>query len=113
MLTKVLQPKRNGVTDVATFVVEERNIDVFELLARTFVELGHLLKLLRDRVTEGRCNVLRREERHDTNRFSCLVSERVIISARENGVLELVVAHGRVVQDFVLMLQEFYIVFLL
>ena len=78
VLPEVLQPERQGVPNIPSFEEKTRDIDVLHLIARTFVELGHLLKLLWDRITEGCRNVLAVEDGSGLNRVSYLVSESVI-----------------------------------
>ena len=80
-----------------------------KLVTRTLVELRHLHIFLRDRVAEGRCNVLNMEAREDCQLLGFLNSERVIVTAKQNCLFELVVAHGRIVEHLVLVHNLAYI----
>ena len=94
VLAEVVEPEGHRIADIATFVLEARDWLCGKLVTRTLVELRHLHILLRDRVAEGRSDVLNMEAREDCELLSFLNSERVIVTAEQNCLLELIVAHS-------------------
>ena len=109
VLAKVVEPERHGIANIATFVLEARDRLCGKLVTRTLVELRNLHIFLRDRVAEGRSNVLNMEAREDCELLGFLNSERVIVTAEQNRLFELVVAHGRIVEHLVLVHNLAYI----
>ena len=94
VLAEVVEPEGHRIADIATFVLEARDRLCGKLVTRTLVELRYLHIFLRDRVAEGRSNVLNMEAREDCELLGFLNSERVVVTAEQNCLLELVVAHG-------------------
>ena len=94
VLAEVVEPEGHRIADIATFVLEARDWLCGKLVTRTLVELRNLHIFLRDRVAEGRSNVLNEEAREDCELLGFLNSERVIVTAEQNCLLKLIVAHG-------------------
>lgn len=65
VLAEVVEPEGHCIADIATFVLKSRDWLGGKLVTRTLVELRHLHIFLRDRVAEGRSNVLDVELRED------------------------------------------------
>ena len=109
VLAEVVEPEGHGIANIATFVLEARDRLCGKLVTRTLVELRYLHIFLRDRVAEGCSDVLNMEAREDCELLCFLNSERVIVTAEQNCLLKLVVAHGRIVKHFVLVHDLAYI----
>ena len=102
VLSEVLKPERGCVADVTTLILKAGNLQAFELVARTFVELGNLLEFLGDRIAKWGGDVLGLEERELIYRNRGLVSKGVREPTIQDFLLKLVVAHGGVVQNLLL-----------
>ena len=109
VLAEVVEPEGHRISNIATFVLKARDWLSGKLVTRALVELRHLHVLLRDRVAEGRSDVLNVELREDCELLGFLNSKGVIVTAEQNGLFEFVVAHGRIVKDLVLVHDLAYI----
>ena len=109
VLAEVVEPEGHRIADIAAFVLEARDWLCGKLVTGTLVELRHLHILLRDRVAEGRSDVLNEEAREDCELLFFLNSEGVIVTAEQNRLFKFVVAHCGIVKHFVLVHDTAYI----
>ena len=105
VLAIVFEPESGCVSDLATLILKPGDSDSIEFRASTAVKLGHKDLLLRNGIAERSCNCLFEEVGQDVDCACLLISEGIFVLVNKDIVDELVVGHGRVIKNLVLMLQ--------
>lgn len=91
VLTEILKPKCDCVSNRATLKLKFGDPDVAEGCASTLVKLRHFNIFLRNRVAE-RCGDILCDKFGSNIKRSLLFAERVIVTFKQNGLLKLVIA---------------------
>jgi len=105
VLAIVFEPESGCVPDLATLVLKPRDSDSIEFRASAAVKLGHKDLLLRNGIAERSCNCFFEEAGQNVDCACLLISEGIFVLVNKDIVDELVVGHGRVIKNLVLMLQ--------